>query len=100
MAVTTNRRVIILDAAADEISFPFQANCIRWVGGASAADALTLSESASVSGGSITNIIWDTVAGGANNVEESLRNWKFDYGLRIETIDSGTLYVYIDDRTR
>ena len=98
MAVTTNERVVIMTAADDSIDYPFVCHMIRWVGAGAAGDDLILTESSTL--GSSSNTIWASKASGANNVEESFRNFKLDRGLRIGTIDAGTLYVYVSDGPR
>lgn len=99
MAVTQNERVYELTASGDSIDVPFVAHMIRWVSKtASAGDDLELSESSTL--GSSSNIIWETAANGANYVEESFRNFKLERGLRVNTIDSGSLWVYVSDGDR
>lgn len=98
MAVTQNDNVIILTAATDEIARPITVSRIRWVAPAAAAgNTLALVES---SVGTITDEIWESFANGANYIEESLDGEYLPNGLRVATIDSGRLFVYLSDTGR
>lgn len=97
MAVTKNDTVIIMTAATDQLAFPVHIKSIRWVAGASsvAGDSLILVES---SIGTITDVLWATVAAGASYVEaDSCGGHGFDFrnGVRINTISRGSLYLYL-----
>lgn len=59
---------------------------IRWVGGSAAGHQLQLSD---VDG----NIVWESIANGANFVDESHIPLKTN-GLTLLTRGSGTVYVY------
>lgn len=96
MAVTKNDTVIIMTAATDQLAFPVQVKSIRWVAKAAVAgDDIQLVES---SIGTITDVLWTSVAAGANYVEsDSNGGHGFDFrnGVRVGTIDVGTLYLYL-----
>ena len=67
----------------DQISIDF----IRWVGGAAAGDQCILK-----SGG---RVIWKSLAPATNYVEQSPIRKKY-FGLTLDTLSSGTVYVYLD----
>ena len=96
MSVTKNETVIIMTTAADEIASPLRVKSLRWVSkSASGGDDIQLVES---SLGTITDVIWESVAAGSNYVESDSNGghgYDFRNGLRIATIDSGTLYLYL-----
>lgn len=96
MAVSKFDNVIRMTAAGDELAFHVRVRCIRWVSkAASAGDDILLVES---SIGTITDVLWSSVAAGANYVEaDSCGGQGFDFrnGVRVDTIDSGTLYLYL-----
>jgi hypothetical protein len=71
---------------------------IRWVGGASSAEGNTLILTESAARGDTAAVLWESVAAGANYVEESSNGgsgFHFRNGIRVGTIDVGTLYLYI-----
>lgn len=93
MAVTRADRIYQLTAANDEITGSITVDQVRWVAPAAVAGnqlELTQSSSGDTAGG-----VWDTRANGANYVEESLHGTFLPHGLRVNVIDSGTLWVYV-----
>lgn len=92
MAVTSGGKVFKLTAAADELAYPVVVKTIRWVGADAEEDALQLTES---SIGDTTKVIYDSEAGGNANVEETLKELYFPFGIRVGTLDSGTVAIYV-----
>ncbi len=97
MALVKNDNVIIMDGTTQELAFPVHIKCIRWVAGASsvAGDDLILVES---SMGTITDVIYASVAAGANFVESDScggRGFDFRNGIRVDTLDRGKVYLYL-----
>ena len=92
MAVTIVGKKINMTAATDEVTFPVVVKTIRWTGAGAAADELSLVES---SVGTITNELYQSVAAGANNVEESLKELLVSpFGIRVGVLDSGEVDIY------
>jgi hypothetical protein len=93
MAFTHNPRakVFIGSTAADSIAYSIYIKKIRWVAGAAAQanDDLILTDNQSSPG-----TVWATTATGANYVESDLVEATFPDGIRIGTIDRGTVYIY------
>lgn len=88
---------IILDTAAQEIAYPFTCAFLRWTGSNTAGDNLNLTES---SIGNIATRVWESESDGPNYVEESLNHFHFPFGIRINAIDDGTLWIYVANRRR
>lgn len=80
-------RVVTMTAAADEIEGTKIVEQLRWTG-VTAADDLKVVDSAD-------NIVWETVAESNNYTDVIVFGPSMFEGLKIETIDSGTLYVYL-----
>lgn len=92
MAVTVSSRVAHLTAEGDELAYPLIVKTIRWVGATTAGHSLILTESST---GTTTKEIYESVAAGANTVEETLKEMTFTHGLRVGTLDSGEVWVYL-----
>ena len=94
MAVTVVGKKITMTAASDEVAMPLHIKNIRWVGTSltAAEDELILVQS---SIGDTSKEIWRTIAAGANYVEESLFENPISFGIRVDTIDSGQVDIYL-----
>lgn len=96
MAIIKSDNVISMTAAADEIVTPLRVRSLRWVSKAAiAGDDIQLVEGSNFD---IAAVIWESVAAGENYIESDSnggRGFNFRNGVRIATIDSGTLYLYI-----
>lgn len=97
MAVTKSENVVLMTEADDQLAFPVRVKSLRWVAGADAeaGDQLVLVES---SIGTVSEVIYESVAAGANYIEESSAGGSgFDFrnGIRVSVIDVGTLYIYL-----
>lgn len=96
MAVTVTDRLIEFTAAADEFTEPLNIKAIRWVSkSALAGDDLSITES---SAGDVTQVLFSSVAAGANYVEQAWfgdRGQFFPRGIEVDVLDSGTVYVYL-----
>ena len=94
MAVTLNSNVIRMTAAGDEVAMPLWIKSIRWDGAAMAGDDLQITES---SLGNPANVILESLAAGANNEEHWLQEQLFRFGLEVNVLDSGEVWVYLMD---
>lgn len=91
MAVTVVDKVITMTAQNDEIAEPIDVKSLRWTGATTAGHLLEISQS---SAGDITKRIYSSVAAGSNYVEESLKELRFPFGLRLTDLDSGQVDIY------
>lgn len=98
MANDAKRKVMILDTVGTVLASGqvIQVLKIRWVGASAGGHAVSLTDIND-------NVMWETVAGGANYVEidtfttdresdDQCFRWN---GLKLATLGSGKLYIYI-----
>jgi len=92
VAVETLSSVIVLRQAGDELLGPLKVRFIRWVVKAGiAGKECVLHESSS---GDPQSLLWESVSNSPKWVDESLYDVRLPFGLRVETLDDGVLYVY------
>ncbi len=81
---------LIVDTAAGGVLFTtkLKVKAIRWVSeGASAADTVVIHDGSA-------NVKWESRAAAANHTEADLIEEWWD-GLDVDTIESGTVYIYL-----
>ena len=86
MSNDLSRRPWSLDTAAVITTDRVRIASMRWVGATTAAHACTVEDKNG-------EIIWRSLASGANFVDETFPDADFD-GFELAVIDSGVLYVY------
>lgn len=82
---------IIITAASGTLvrSEPLTVRQIRWVGATTAGHSVVIQDPSD-------NILWDSVAAGANYVEADSLNREWAAGFKVTTLDSGVLRVYVE----
>lgn len=70
----------------------FKIRCIRWTGATTVTHTAVIKDNAG-------NIIWDDIAARANALQKTIEsptlNLWIRSGLRVATLDSGKLYIYL-----
>ena len=88
MAVTgAEKQVALMTTAGDELSGKQLVRHMRWVGGTTSGHSLVVTDS----GGTV---IWESIADGANYIDVH-PFYRFFSGVKIQTMQSGRLYVYL-----
>jgi hypothetical protein len=88
MAVTNNGRVIIFGAAADALTDEMHIQKMRWVGYTAATDTLSVTNTA--------DAVYVASAGDANLTDVDIELHGISMlGIKVATMTSGTLYVYL-----
>lgn len=88
MANDLTRTPLKIDTAGSSMirSGPVRVRSVRWVGATTAGHQAVIQDSDG-------RVLWESVAGGANNVEAEDIDRDWPRGFKVPTLGSGTLYI-------
>jgi hypothetical protein len=90
MANDLTKNPLIIDTAAPTVLLPatqpMRVKSVRWVGATTAGHLAEIQDANN-------NVLWSSVAAGANNVEGELEEVWWREGMKVPTLQSGVLYI-------